>query len=492
MKVKISDINVGDRVRTDFSDVEGLAVSIQQHGLLHPIIIDKALNLVAGERRLRAHIALGMKEIEVKDLGELTEDERLEIEGDENLRRKDFTWQEDLKWKKRWYELRTRLEGAAIKGHHGGFGLQEAADIRGMSVSSFGQDLQLASAVEQNPDLSECKNKTAAWKKFCDLKEQALTKRLVEKVQERQKGEQQAAAASGLLLTHSPLLHGDFRVEMAKLEKESVDFVLCDPPYGKDIQLKVSSEDENEKETPFDDSVFNTLELIDALMRESFRVLAPDRVMLMFFDISLYDRLMKMGEQVGFNVCRTPIVWHKTGGTGQPTHYSHYNPSYELILHLQKGYRKINRGNFPNVITQERQPRDSKIHPTQKPLLLMKQLIELHTLAGEMVIDPCAGSAASLIAALKTDRRAWGCELNEDFFGKATLEINKVLEMRMRGSAPVEKKEGKPFSFADQEVDFKFMTPGTASWQDFWRHHPEQQEAMVGWMKQLRETGGVV
>lgn len=91
MKVSISSITVGTRRRQDLGDIDALAASIQQYGILHPIVIDDANRLVAGERRLRACELLGWPEIEVKQLGELTDQELREIEIEENLRRKDLT-----------------------------------------------------------------------------------------------------------------------------------------------------------------------------------------------------------------------------------------------------------------------------------------------------------------------------------------------------------------------------------------------------------------
>ncbi|NCS94378.1 MAG: ParB N-terminal domain-containing protein, partial [Leptospira sp.] len=72
-KLKISDVNIGKRVRTDYGDISALAASIQRYGLLHPIVIDDKNNLIAGERRLRAHIKLGKTDIEVRKFSELSD-----------------------------------------------------------------------------------------------------------------------------------------------------------------------------------------------------------------------------------------------------------------------------------------------------------------------------------------------------------------------------------------------------------------------------------
>lgn len=91
MKLRIDQIEVGERRREDMGDVQGLADSIKKYGLLHPIVVDDQNRLVAGGRRLAACKLLGWEEIEVRTLGELTEKQLREIELEENLRRKDLT-----------------------------------------------------------------------------------------------------------------------------------------------------------------------------------------------------------------------------------------------------------------------------------------------------------------------------------------------------------------------------------------------------------------
>lgn len=89
--VFIDEINIGERRREDYGDLEGLANSIAKFGLLQPIVIDAGMNLVAGGRRVAAFQKLGRPEIDARFYSELTEDERRELELEENLQRKDLT-----------------------------------------------------------------------------------------------------------------------------------------------------------------------------------------------------------------------------------------------------------------------------------------------------------------------------------------------------------------------------------------------------------------
>jgi site-specific DNA-methyltransferase (adenine-specific) len=60
-----------------------------------------------------------------------------------------------------------------------------------------------------------------------------------------------------------------------------------------------------------------------------------------------------------------------------------------------------------------------KIHPTQKPISLLKKLIEIFTDEGDVVIDPVAGSATTLRAAAELNRSGYGFEVSKDFYNKA-------------------------------------------------------------------------
>lgn len=75
MILKIIDVKIGQRIRDDFGDMEALAESIREHGLLHPIVVDSEYNLIAGCRRLLACERIGLKEIEAKVLEVVSEKE---------------------------------------------------------------------------------------------------------------------------------------------------------------------------------------------------------------------------------------------------------------------------------------------------------------------------------------------------------------------------------------------------------------------------------
>ena len=69
-----------------------------------------------------------------------------------------------------------------------------------------------------------------------------------------------------------------------------------------------------------------------------------------------------------------------------------------------------------------------KIHPTQKPVKVLKKLIEICTDPGDVVIDPCFGSGSTARAALETGRNFYGFEINKEYYKRAKGEMIVIPE----------------------------------------------------------------
>ena len=68
-------------------------------------------------------------------------------------------------------------------------------------------------------------------------------------------------------------------------------------------------------------------------------------------------------------------------------------------------------------------PEIPKIHPAQKPVKVLKKLIQVFTDPGDVVIDPCAGSGSTLRAAYELGRSAYGFEIDRTFYNRAKDEM---------------------------------------------------------------------
>lgn len=94
MKLKLSEIRVGNRIRKDPGDLSELKDSMRRLGLLQPILVDTNNILVAGFRRLESAKALGWEAIETRLVDIQNKRDRLIIEADENITRRDFSPEE--------------------------------------------------------------------------------------------------------------------------------------------------------------------------------------------------------------------------------------------------------------------------------------------------------------------------------------------------------------------------------------------------------------
>lgn len=94
MRIKIDSIIIKKRIRKDNGNIQALANSLKEHGLINPIIVNTKKELLAGYRRLSAAKMAGWIEIEAIVIKRESKLEKLELEVEENLYRKDFTDEE--------------------------------------------------------------------------------------------------------------------------------------------------------------------------------------------------------------------------------------------------------------------------------------------------------------------------------------------------------------------------------------------------------------
>ena len=107
------------------------------------------------------------------------------------------------------------------------------------------------------------------------------------------------------------------------------------------------------------------------------------------------------------------------------------NCEYALLLYRDKLPKFRNNGKMIfNCFDWEKDTKAEKIHPTQKPVKVIMKLIQILTDEGDVVIDPCAGSASTLIAANELNRKAYGFEIKKDFYKSAQ---NRLAEMTDQG-----------------------------------------------------------
>jgi site-specific DNA-methyltransferase (adenine-specific) len=108
------------------------------------------------------------------------------------------------------------------------------------------------------------------------------------------------------------------------------------------------------------------------------------------------------------------------------------NCEYAVLLYRDKLPKFNNHGRMIfNCFDWVKDTTTPKVHPTQKPVKLLEQLIEIFTDKGDVVIDPCAGSGTTLLAAVQCDRKAYGFEIKKDFYKAATEKVLSKIQKRL-------------------------------------------------------------
>lgn len=222
---------------------------------------------------------------------------------------------------------------------------------------------------------------------------------------------------------------GDWRAFIETLDDGSVALLLSDPPYGINFQsdYKLDRREPRRHKEIANDTQIKATQEIREMLAAFYPKLARDAHVLLFTHPSTEPAVRSILTKAGLSV-RSCLVWVKNNtGMGDPT--TTFAPQHERILHAVKGspvlFRRESDVRFADRVV-------STDHPNEKPIELLIPLIEATTVEGGLVADPFAGVASSLVAARKSKRAWWGCEINETYHATGK---NRLLEDGTRRTA---------------------------------------------------------
>lgn len=224
------------------------------------------------------------------------------------------------------------------------------------------------------------------------------------------------------------------------LDDESVDLCVTDYAYeslekhrskGTTTRLKQSDSSSNEWFAIFRNT------RVPELLFELHRVLKPDAHLYMITDQeTMIDVVRPMGRAAGFTFWKS-LAWVKTKGKDDGAAVDverelaadqvrigmgyHWRNSREEISFLEKGKRRLNHLGWPDVLPA---PRVDGAYPTEKPVSLLRTLIENSSAPGDLVIDPFMGSASCGEAALLCGRDFAGCDVSERSIARARERLS--------------------------------------------------------------------
>ena len=214
-----------------------------------------------------------------------------------------------------------------------------------------------------------------------------------------------------------------------RLEDDSVDCVVTDPPYGIDYE---GGRGTQEFETIEDDgNVDDAIRLYRDTLSEFKRVVAEGSHLFIFTRWDTYpDFYQATSEFFTVSDCG---VWVKNNwGMGHDR--SAFRPQHEFIIHAQHGEdsRPLSE-HVSDVFNFDRASGGDYDHPTQKPTALISRLLEVSSSKGDTVLDPFMGSGTTAVAAIQNNRDYVGFELDADNY-KPVIE-RRISEAKRAVSA---------------------------------------------------------
>lgn len=207
------------------------------------------------------------------------------------------------------------------------------------------------------------------------------------------------------------IYHNDCIDIFKKIEDESIDLILTDPPYG--INFRSNSG----KKRIFD-KIYNddNLDFFKPFIKNAFRCLKKNSCLFVFCRFDNYPFFYNVIKHEGFNI-KNCLVWEKNKSlSGLGDLESSFFNNYEFILFAMKG-RKIlfnkESGRQYGLIKDDSISNPLQIvYPTQKPLPLLRKLIKITTKKGDTVLDCFCGSGSVCLAANEMYRGYIGIDVN--------------------------------------------------------------------------------
>lgn len=216
--------------------------------------------------------------------------------------------------------------------------------------------------------------------------------------------------------------NGDSLEILESLNDGSIDIVLTDPPYGISyISNRSINEDSITKRGLLNDGKEQAFELLDKTCEILSRKTAENAHLYFFCSWSVFSAFEAIISNY-FNI-KTPIVWDK-GNKGSGDLENDWGNQTEIVIFCVKGKKMVNnrRG---NIISVSRLHTTKMVHPTQKPIELLLDILAVSYVKGDFVVDPFMGSGSTIKACNEIGAKCLGIELDSEMFNIANDFINE-------------------------------------------------------------------
>lgn len=488
-KVTAISIIVGtDRVRADFGDLNELAASIRDEGLLQPPVVNQDGVLIAGERRLRAmRDVLGWTEIPVIFFETLDEAHLARLESEENVKRKAPNWKERVLSVDKVHRLNSL--NAALNSTK--WGQKETGNLLGMSQANISFCTVLAAKLRENdPEISKAESMADGLRILLKRAEDDANKKLVAMTMpklgavdllntplsgkaplhapanpaavsttrpktdaelddlfyatapaaqgmfapaivgvaasDEMPGDTAASSPTGVRVDlSSRFINGDGAVALASFPFGSIAHVVCDLPYGIDMDNLLQEQGGQDiTETRAGHNIEANLDFTRRVIPAAFDALADGGFFIGFYDLDHHNLIQDLGRKAGFKVQRWPLVWSKTHRCSNQMANFNFTKSHEVAFVFRKGKATLLSPQDRSVWSGSNEAEAKALgHPFAKPFKLWQWIFDAVAQRGQTVFDPCAGRGSSTIAALDRGLVPYGAELMAPDYNALVLNV---------------------------------------------------------------------
>jgi len=430
-KVPTTSIICEGRTRQDLGDLDGQELSMRKIGMAQPLAAMDLGNglykLLAGGRRLAILQRTGTPEVTIRIYPPtLSPLEQKAVELAENFWRKDMEFHEYDKLIKEIHDLEVEIHGRKMSTAPDapGWTQDKTAELMGISRPGVTNALKRAAVREVLPDVfASCKTQKDANKILDKLTESAIKEAIAKKI------EQSMPTGSAIQRLSQAYILEDFFTGVAKIPDASVHMVEIDPPYGIDLpSIKNQSGPTGSSylgdynEIPAE----NYVAFISKVLAECYRVMTEHSWLVCWFGPEPWAEVFyQLITAVGFKTTRLTGFWPKGSGQAKNPTIRLAN-SEERFYYASKGLPALAKPGRTNEFRYAPMPAQKKIHPTERPVELMKDIYSTFTWEGSRLMIPFLGSGSGLIAANELNISAFGFELSSAYRDAFLLKVNAL------------------------------------------------------------------
>jgi site-specific DNA-methyltransferase (adenine-specific) len=224
------------------------------------------------------------------------------------------------------------------------------------------------------------------------------------------------------------ILHADCFDILSKIKNKSVELILTDPPYS----ISKSSFFQHQKNNPKFDNIsidfgeWDKSEIdLDILFKHYKRVLKKGGTLIIFYDIWKSNKIKEAAEKAGFKQPRV-CQWVKNNATPINSKHNYLSNAIEYFFTFVKAGNptfnsEYDKGIYNYPICHGKERTD---HPTQKPLNLIKEIIQKHSNEGDLILDTFAGSGTIGVASKELNRNYILIEKELKYYNICLSRIN--------------------------------------------------------------------